>query len=125
MKLFRTLFLLTLVVAGLSSCHKDEADNGISGTWEGKWGFDEETPTYYERWEMNKNGDLRAYDDDGDLYAEGHWEVDGIEFTATYTSVNDNEYSFYGLYHDQLKEIVGTWGATPSHTNGGNFEMYK
>jgi hypothetical protein len=125
MKLMRNLCLLTLIITGLASCKKDEATPGITGRWEGKWGFDSETPTHYERWEIKSNGDLIAYDDDGDLYAEGSWTLDGLVFTAEYTSTSDNDYSFSGSYDDQLLEIEGTWGGSPSVTDGGTFEMYK
>ncbi len=125
MKLLRNLFLLSVLVAGLASCSKDETTPGLPGTWEGKWGFDNDAPTYYERWEMKKNGDFFAYDDDGDLYATGEYAIDGTVFTAHYTSNGGFEYSFAGTYNESEASILGTWGATPSVDNRGTFEMYK
>ena len=126
MKLFKGLFLAVIAALTMMSCQKDEGVKGVTGTWEGNWGFDNDVPTNYEKWELKKNGDMSAYDDDGDLYATGSWTVDGLDFEAEYKVVGEEyTYSFSGLYHDQLDEIIGTWGATPSHTDGGTFEMYK
>lgn len=126
MKLLNGFLLALLLTATLTSCGKDEEVKGIVGTWEGKWGFDTDTPDVFEKWEIKKNGELLAYDDDGDLYATGTWTVDGLDFEAEYTPTGYNySYSFRGLYHDVLEEIIGNWGNTPSYTDGGTFEMYK
>lgn len=126
MKFSKGILILSVALLAFGACKKDDANKEIAGTWEGSWGFDLENPTYYERWEIKKNGDLVAYDEDGDVYANGSWNVDGLNFEAEYTSeVSGNEYRFEGLYHDALKEIVGTWGNSPSTADGGTFEMYK
>ena len=128
MKISKGILVLALAIVSLVSCKKDDVvvDNGLVGTWEGEWGFDEEDPDVYERWEIKKNGELLAYDGSGDLIAKGTCNVNGLNFEGEYKSeYDDNEYSLTGLYHDVLKEIVGTWGHDGSTTNGGNFEMYK
>ena len=126
MKLLNGLLLALLLTATLTSCGKDDEIKGIVGTWEGKWGFGELTPDVYEKWELKKNGELVAYDDDGDLYASGTWSVDGVHFEAEYTPTGYNySYSFSGLYGEAIDEIIGNWGSTPSSTDGGTFEMYK
>lgn len=127
MKLFKSIFFAVLTVAAMTSCQKDEGVKGIAGTWEGYWGLDTDTPTEFEKWEIKKNGELTAYDDDGDIYATGTWSLEGLNFEAQYNTTPNGtySYSFSGLYHDALDEIIGNWGLTPSHTNGGTFEMYK
>jgi hypothetical protein len=125
MKSIRILTLFTLVVTLLVSCKKDEDFPGLAGTWDMEWALGNTDPTNYERWELKADGSFKAYDDDGDLYAEGTFHVDGLNFTAEYTSVFDNDYSFEGLYHDGLNEVIGTWGRDDSTTDGGNYEMYK
>jgi hypothetical protein len=128
MKISMSLLVLALTVLGFASCNKDDVakKNEIEGTWEGAWGFDSDDPSYYEKWVIEKDGDLVAYDEDGVVIARGSWTVDGLDFEAEYTSeFSDFNYTFVGLYHDILNEIIGTWGETPSHTDGGTFEMYK
>ena len=128
MNAVKCLFFLAIIAIGFSSCKKDDVtiDKGLVGTWVGQWGFDQDTPTYYERWVIKKNGDLTAYDGYGNVYAEGSCSVNGLNFTAEYTPVGkDYSYKIAGLYHDQLEEILGTWGKAPSATNRGTIEMYR
>src|SRR5690348_2396947 len=99
MKFSNILFLLAVATISLTSCGKDDNVKGIAGTWEGSWGFGTDTPSYNEKWVMEKNGDLTVYDDEGDLYATGHFTLDGINFEAEYTPVGkEYSYLFSGLY---------------------------
>ena len=126
MKSMKLMLLVALLIAGLAACKKDDnVTPGITGTWEGTWGFGNDTPEYFERWEIKQNGDVFAYDDDGDLYAEGEWQLEGTIFTMHYQSVAYNDYSFAGEYNETTLEIIGTWGGTPRTTDGGTFEMAK
>ena len=128
MKIFRKLLLLmALLGASLTACQKDdEVVNPMAGTWEGLWGFDQDVPSNYERWEFKNNGDLLAYGYSGDLYAKGGFEVADSVFTAEYTSeVSENKYRFKGTYDATAQTISGTWGLSPSYTNRGLFEMTK
>ena len=98
----------------------------MAGTWEGAWGFDQDVPSNYERWEFKKNGDFEAYDDDNDLYARGAYSVDGTTFTAEYEEENsDTRYKFAGTYDAATNTIDGTWGLSPSAINRGLFVMHK
>jgi hypothetical protein len=126
MKNFRILFLMAVLAAGLTACQKDEEVKGMAGTWEGLWGFDQDVPSYYERWEFKKNGDFTAFDYDGDVYAKGNFNLDGTIFTAEYTSEGSgSQYRFKGDYDENIHKITGTWGLSPSYTNRGLFEMTK
>lgn len=128
MKISKSFLILAVALVGFASCEKDNAaaKNGLEGTWEGMWGFDNDVPSYYERWEIQKNGDMTAYDEYGDEIAKGSCSADGISFSAEYTPTGKTySYTFEGLYHDVAKEIIGNWGETPSSTNGGTFEMFK
>ncbi len=125
MRFSKALILIILMMMGFLSCQKDEAKK-IAGTWEGSWGFGADATAFPERWVINENGDLTAYDGDGDLYATGTWNADGTSFEAEYTTqILSNDYSFAGQYDETLDEITGTWGDTPSTTDGGSFEMVK
>lgn len=126
MKLFKGLCMAVLATITMMSCQKDEGTKGIAGTWEGNWGFDTDTPSYFERWVMEKNGDLSAYKSNGDLYATGTWSMDGTTFEAEYSPVGKiYSYSFEGNYDNALDQIDGSWGEWPSTTDGGLFEMFK
>ena len=121
------IFILIIGVLSIASCKKDDvAGNGLTGTWVGKWGFQGEALSYDETWKIKSNGKVEAYDGDGQLYAEGTCSVDGISFKMQYTPIGKTySYQFSGLYHDQLHEIIGTWGESPSSADGGDFEMHK
>jgi len=126
MKIFRILFLMATLAAGLTACQKDDDVKGMAGTWEGLWSFDQDEPSYCERWEFKKNGELYAYSLSGDLYAKGSFHMDGITFIMEYESENSgSNYSFKGVYDETLQEINGTWGLSPSYTNRGLFVMTK
>ena len=128
MKIFlQSLLLMALLGASLTACQKDEEIAGpMTGTWEGLWGFDQDVPSNYERWEFRNNGDLLAYDYYGDLYAKGKFSVDSTIFTMEYTSENSgSKYKFKGDYDEAAHQITGTWGLSPSYTNRGLFEMTK
>ena len=120
------LLLMAMFVSVLAACKKDDdVQPGITGHWEGKWAFGNDAPEYEESWDINQNGTIKAYDEDGDLYAEGTWDLDGTAFTMQYLSGAYNEYSFSGTYNEASLEMHGTWGGTPSDTDGGHFEMAK
>lgn len=128
MSISKWFFVIAMAAVLLSSCGKDDFANskGIVGTWEGKWGFDDEVPSVFEKWEIKKNGEITAFNAASTQIAKGTWKLDGLLFTMVYTPTGKSyTYSFEGLYHDKLKEIIGTWGDTPSASDGGDFEMYK
>lgn len=126
MKIFKGFLFACTALFLLASCGKDDNVKTIAGTWEGNWGFDEDTPSYFERWVIIKNGDLSAYKGNGDLYATGTWTLDGTNFEAEYSPVGKiYSYSFTGSYDNITDEITGTWGEWPSTTDGGLFEMFK
>lgn len=128
MKFSKSILILAIAILGFASCNKDDvaSKNGLEGTWVGNWGFDFDTPTNYEKWVIKKNGDMVVYDEDGDVIAEGSCSANGVDFLAEYTPTGkDYSYTFSGLYSDVAKEIIGTWGETPSIADGGTFEMFK
>jgi len=126
MQRFKIFFGILVTGLLLASCGKDDSPKSLTGVWEGAWGFDHEMPTYYEKWVLENDGDIRAYDEDGDSVGTGEWSVDGFEFKAVYTPPGESyTYTFKGLYQDVVGEITGTWGETPSSTNGGTFEMHR
>lgn len=126
MKIAAFIFLVIALPLGLISCHKDEGKKSVTGTWEGTWGYGYEIPTFYEKWELEKDGDLSSFFPDGSLYATGTWEMDGDEFEAYYTTLEESyTFRFVGQYDEDDDEISGTWAEVQDPTNGGTFEMSK
>lgn len=126
MKISKIICFMAIATAALTSCKKDEGVKSMAGTWEGRWGFGNDVPTFYENWKLESNGDLTAYDLNGGIYATGTWESHGELFEAQYSPVGEiYSYTFKGTYDDNLDEISGSWGETPSSVDGGTFEMYR
>ncbi len=126
MKFLKFAIVMTVMVIGLVSCKKDDEVKSVAGTWEGKWGFGYETPSFYEKWDLEKGGDLSAYYPDGTLYAVGTWDEDGDEIEAHYTPLGESySYIFIGTYDEDDDEITGEWGDAQEPTNGGTFEMKR
>ena len=126
MKLLKGILFAAFLIGGLASCSKDDDQSSVVGTWEGHWGFDFDEPTYFEKWELKKGGEMVAYNSNGGKMAEGNWEVNGFNFEARYTTESsENTYLFTGLYSDVAGEITGNWGEEPSSTDGGTFVMHK
>jgi hypothetical protein len=126
MKIFKALLFTAFILGGFTACDKDNESKAIIGTWEGSWGFDFETPSVYEKWEIKKGGELVAINSNGNVMARGEWKVNGFNFEAEYTTVSShNTYLFSALYSDVAEEITGNWGAAPSSSDGGTFIMHK
>ncbi len=126
MKFKQLGFVAALLAIGLLACKKEDTTIQMTGTWEGAWGFDADVPAYYEKWEMTEEGGLVAYDTDGILYAFGSWTLDGRNLTVQYTPLGANySYSFKGEVENGSDQISGTWGETPSWTDGGLFVMHR
>lgn len=118
--------LLAVIALGFISCKKDEGPKSVVGTWEGTWGNGYEIPSYYEKWELEKDGELSSLYPDGSLYATGSWETDGEDFEAYYTPLGATySYRFTGQYDEADDEISGTWVEVQDPTNGGTFEMSR
>ena len=124
MKISKIIFLLAVAAIGLISCHKDEEKRSMDGTWEGLWGFGSDTPSFYEKWKLEEDGELNAYFPSGGVYASGTWEMHGEEFECHYTPIWANyTYHFTGHYDEDDDTITGDWGESSDPTNGGTFKM--
>ena len=123
---FSTVLFFAGVALTYVACQKDQDDINMAGTWEGNWGFGTEIPANYEKWKINDDGTLLAYDGTGFLIGIGTWEMEGDQFEAEYAPVGfAYTYTFTGPYDEDDDEITGTWGQTPSTTDGGRFEMSR
>ena len=127
MKTIQIFLTLCLAATLFSACKKDNASGGQSmqGIWQGKWGSGDEEPRYFFKFKMESNGQLQRLDEQGQVIANGTWELNGIEFECTYTHTDGQVHKIGGLYTDFDETIVGTWGYHTSKADGGNIELKK
>lgn len=126
MKFSKMILYAAFIVAAFSSCQKVEVLENFCGTWEGSWGFGNDIPTFYEKWNLEENGTLTAYDPNGGVYATGTWKLDADDFEAQYSPIGEAySYTFSGFYVDELDQIAGSWGESPSAIDGGTFKMHR
>lgn len=126
MKISKIIFFMALVVVGSISCRKDNGPKSVAGDWEGNWGSGYDPPTFFEKWNLEKGGDLTAYFPDGSVYAVGSWDQDGEDFEAHYTTLYDSyRYTFTGTYDEGDEEIKGDWRDNDDPSYTGTFEMQR
>jgi hypothetical protein len=126
------LTLLTSVV--LLSCSKNSDDviphnpaPGISGDWIGKYGFGNETPAVYFRFNIQADGKIDELNSSGNSKGGGTWELNGASFTAHYQwkAPMNTIFSVAATYNEATHKLTGTWGYDNSTTNGGLWEQTK
>lgn len=118
--------LLSLCVFLFSACDKEGStlQRSITGVWEGKWGGKRETPKYFLKFKLEKNGDLQRLDEQNKVIATGTWSLEGIHFECSYVhTVDGQKHAIGGLYTDFDGAIIGTWGYFPNKADGGEIEL--
>jgi hypothetical protein len=125
--LLKSALVVVIIAFSFASCKKDKQDNNsIVGIWEGEWGNGGNAPQYFIKFEIKSNGEITRIDEQGQVIANGTWTLNGVQFDCTYTHTSDGQtHKIGGLYTDFDGHITGTWGFSPSKTNGGNVEMEK
>lgn len=120
--------VIVVTTVTFASCKKEKQDsnNSIVGTWQGEWGNGGNAPQYFIKFEIKSNGEISRINEQGQVIANGTWTLNGVQFDCTYTHTSDGQvHKIGGLYTDFDGAITGTWGFSPSKTNGGNVEMEK
>lgn len=127
MKIVRTMATVLVAAVLIASCKKDKTtNNSIAGIWQGKWGNGPQAPQNFLKFEIKGNGEINRLNEQGQVIANGTWTLNGVQFDCTYTHTSDGQvHKIGGLYTDFDGEIMGTWGFSPSKTNGGNIELTK
>lgn len=125
MKVLKMFFSILLIAIVFVSCKKDNTPT-INGTWVGKFGENNETPTYFYKFVIKSGGVLQRLDNNNQVVATGTWQLSGAEFKGNYIFSDDNyKFSLSGLYTDFNGEMIGTWGTGNNSTNGGKFNLKK
>jgi hypothetical protein len=125
--LLKSAMVVVIIAFSFASCKKDKQDNSsIVGIWEGEWANGNNAPQYFIKFEIKNNGEITRINEQGQVIANGTWTLNGVQFDCTYTHTSDGQvHKIGGLYTDFDGVITGTWGFSPSKTNGGNVEMEK
>jgi hypothetical protein len=129
MKTLKKLTLLSCLVLGLSmltfSCKKDKIYT-IEGKWEGTFYLNGNAPPYFA-FQVKSGGTLDVMNNAADknqITATGTWTVVNGVFT-TDIDWNGLNTSFTSPFNAKSATLSGTWGYTPSTTDGGTWTMTK
>ncbi|HMO31497.1 MAG TPA: hypothetical protein PKE07_00730 [Lacibacter sp.] len=127
MKLTLFIILASLLLLTNESCKKKDSVN-VEGYWVGKWGFGTGSPNENMAVIFRKNGTVRV------LYGYvTDTSTAGFRFEDTY-SISDSELRFsyvetgkrfIHVAKPSNKRLEGTWGQSPSTTNGGLYFLDK
>lgn len=127
-KFFMAIVLCSFVFI---SCKKDKGPEAASivGFWKGKWAFSDAYPTYGYAALFRSNGTVRIFDGADTATAakaEGVYTVSGTTVTATYTYTGSSSLMAISATVDsKFTFLEGTWGNSPSSTNGGKWFLNK
>lgn len=127
MNIMKSIIVAVLLVTTIVSCKKDNtSSSSFAGIYQGKWGDVNQTPTGFIKFDFKSNGTLTRLNEQGQIIANGTWQLSGINFECTYTHTSNGQvHKIAGLYTDFDGAIMGTWGYSPSKTNGGTIELEK
>ncbi len=136
------LFITAILIAGtFIACEKDQPvtpnttenplpvnpDKSVEGTWIGKYGYDNDNPNIYYCFKMKADGTLEEWNSLNTLSGVGTWTMTLNNFRASthflppYTSI----FLLNSTLDTTTMKITGTWGYSPSTTNGGKFYLIK
>lgn len=126
MRVLKTIVAVMMAAAVFTSCKKEKVKAPeFAGVWQGKWGNGPQDPASFIKFEFKSNGELTRLDEQGQVFATGNWTLNGVQFDCTYTHNDGQVHKITGLYTDFDGFINGTWGFSPSKTNGGKVELTK
>jgi hypothetical protein len=128
-----TLAIITLVVSSaFLACKKDSSKPSttpaIAGLYDGKYGFDNETPDSDYTLNITANGVIEEIgQSSGKPTGQGTWQLNGNTLTATYKMLFSpyNQYSIVATFDAAKGKLTGTWGYDNSGTDGGKIDMAK
>jgi hypothetical protein len=126
--LIKSVAIILITGISFASCKKEKtsANKTIEGIWQGKWGDVGQTPVNFIKFEIKPGGEMKRLNEQGQVIANGTWILNGVHFECTYTHTSDGQvHKIGGLYTDFDGVITGTWGYSPSKSNGGTIDLDK
>lgn len=111
MKMLKTLGLGLLLAFVFVACKKDNDPPAfaIEGFWEGKLGSGNVTPNGYFGIKIKPGAVLERYNGSGSLSATGTWQLNGNNFTGTYTFTSGTVVNLTGTIDKGQNKLSGTW----------------
>ena len=119
------LFLLLGLASSVSSCKKDKIYT-IQGKWEGV--VNNGTADYYYALNVKSGGTLDVMDNAANksqITATGTWTVVNGVFSTIVDYGSGTNVSLTSPFNSKSATLTGTWGNTPSTTDGGTWTMTK
>jgi hypothetical protein len=128
-----TIAIITLVVStAFLACKKDSSkpstSPAIAGVYDGKYGFDTETPGNDYTLNVRADGVIQEIgQSSGHATGQGTWQLNGNTLTATYKMLFSpyNQYSIVATFDAATGKLTGTWGYDNNGTDGGKIDMKK
>ena len=128
--LFKSTAMLLLIAFSFSSCKKDKENVVVPppatvGTWIGVLTTNS-APVGSLNLVMKLDGTLEAQNTAGQKIGEGTWQLNGVNFTCSYTvgSPTPVKCNLIGTLVSPTK-LNGAWGTGNSSVNGGFWNMDK
>ncbi len=128
MKTLKFSSYVVLLILGLStilsSCKKDKV-YPIEGNWVGTYNNGTD---YYTAFIIKAGGTLDVMDNAANksqITATGTWTVVNGVFTTIIDYGTGTNTSFTSPFNGKSDKLTGTWGTTPSTTDGGTWTMTK
>jgi hypothetical protein len=108
----------------LSSCKKDKV-YPIEGNWVGTYNNGTD---YYMAFTIKNGGTLDVMDNPANksqITASGTWTLTSGQFDTVLDYGTGTNTSFTSPFNGKSDKLTGTWGTTPSTTDGGTWTMTK
>jgi hypothetical protein len=130
-----SIITLLLSAAVFSSCKKSsddisstgQANQSFAGNWVGAYGFGNEVPAIYYRFNIKSNGTIEELNSSGASKGTGTWNLNGNSFTAKYQwkAPMNTVFSVAATYNSATGKLSGTWGYNNNAADGGLWEQAK
>lgn len=135
----KLLFLALFAALSIQSCKKDDdtkpsaggpapiVNRSMEGKWIGKYGYGNDTPSIYYCFQISEDGTVKELHSDGVQSGVGTWTLTTTTFSASthFLPPLSTEFRVNGTLNENTMRITGTWGYSPSVSNGGKFYLQK
>jgi hypothetical protein len=121
---------LLFVPVLFTACKKETTQTTtktIEGTWKGKYGFGNETPTVFFSFNIKPGGVIEELNSSGASKGSGTWTQTNSTFTAHYQwkAPLNTIFSVTAFYDKDNGKLDGFWGYGNEDDNGGEWTMTK